>query len=196
MIVALGHESYVGKDTFAMFIIDYLRTKFRQLRINNSGFADLGYQLCTNVYGWAGFQNKVFYTIHPEQKEVILPKIGKTPRDLLIGVLEKLREFDDNVWLNARLNTSHLDYHLDIITDLRKVAEFIRCMNLDIMTVYIHRPGYESNRISDVDLRPYRDKFKVKIDNNGDLKDFRLKAIEFADKYIVPSIQEKMRNAA
>lgn len=192
MMIALGHEAGVGKDTFAMFIIEYLRSRFRNLRIDRVGFADRVYDLCYSLYSWAGFQTRQYYQSNPREKAVVLPKLGKTPREIIIGIAEKVREFDPDCWLNAVVNNQKA--HLTVISDMRKVNEFEKCGATGVYRVCIRKTGYDSDLPVDVDLRGHRHLFEETIYNDGTLNEFQQKAVEFTDRILVSKIQEKLRN--
>lgn len=187
MILGIGHESMVGKDTVGMFIIDYLRSNYRQLKIKREGFADNLYDVCYTMYKWAGFQPRQYYVNHPKDKETILPLIGKTPRDLLIGHGNACREFDPDCWRMPVIREDTRGW-LKIITDLRKINEFEGLEKEGHFLLRVMRPGYESDRDSDVDLRPYANRWHATIQNNGDLAGLNRMAITFADTFIIPRI--------
>ena len=94
MLLVLGHEAGVGKDELAKFIFDHLRNNTRGLKLFREGFADALYDCCTRIYGWAGFMNRHYYDKHRIEKERPLPLLGKSPRELLIGIGNICREFD------------------------------------------------------------------------------------------------------
>lgn len=191
MILGIGHEAYVGKDTFCMLLIDYLRLKLRGLKIERQGFADKLYDTCYLLYKWAGFQHREYYIQNPAAKEVILPKLGRTPRDLLIAVGNKMREVDPEVWFRPVLLEDTKGW-LKIVTDVRKTNEFDELRKQNQLLVRITRPGFESNRESDVDLLPYAGKWDLTINNNGNLDSFQKQAQIFAEEFVIPRLTAGM----
>lgn len=198
MIVALGREKNVGKDQFAMFIVEYLRDKFRNLQIDKEGFADRLYDFCYAMYSWAGFRHKIYYINKPKAKEEVLPAIGKTPRQLLLNIGEKVREYDPEIFSNALYKSTR--GHLKIVTDMRNPEEMIA--GLKQQDVYCVRiiggySGYtpKDYGAEDIDnhLAPYDHLWHEVIHNDGTLNDLRNKAIEFAERVIVPKIRERLR---
>src|SRR6266496_2523002 len=126
MILAIGHRTGVGKDTVAMFLTDYLRSRnMKGLNIIREGFVDRLYDLCYSFYSWAGFQTRQYYTMNRKAKDELLPKLNMTPRQLLIALSHNLNNFDPNIFLNAI--TKNNDFHLKIIPDLRRPWEFNSC---------------------------------------------------------------------
>lgn len=191
MILAIGHESEQGKDTFAMLLVNHIRKQqMRGLKILREGFADRLYDLCYSLYKWAGFQTRQYYADNPSKKNDILPLLGKTPRDILIGMGNIVREYDSGAWLNAVIKERN--HHLKIIPDLRKVNEFEHleadnCYRLKLIDPRKPR----STRDSDVDLAKMPDeRWSEVILNDGTIEDLNAKVISFADRVIVPILQK------
>lgn len=190
MIIALGHEAGTGKDTFVMFAIDYLRQKYKQLDIQREGFADRLYDLCYSLYSWAGFKSRHYYIANPKAKEEILPAVGKTPRQLLIGIAEKVREFDPCAWLKPVLMNKPA--HLKWITDLRTPEEVKQAKETGIYLLKIDRP--DAPRIEcnvSAMLRGWNGWDEIII-NDGNLEVWRNKAIEFCERKIVPHLRNAL----
>jgi hypothetical protein len=189
MIIAFGHEAGTGKDTFVMFAIDYLRTRFKNLELQREGFADRLYDLCFNLYGWAGFRQRQYYLATPKAKEEILPAIGKTPRECLIGLAEKMREFDPQVFLQPVYQNK--PRHIKFITDLRTPEEVTAGREHGAYLVKIDRPGRPQIecRVSAM-LRGTPDVWSEIILNTGTLSDLRDQSLEFCDRVCVPHIQK------
>jgi hypothetical protein len=188
MIFAFGHEAGCGKDTFIMFCMDELRARFKGLELIREGFADRLYDLCFNLYSWAGFQQRQFYITNPKAKEEVLPALGKTPRQLLIGIAEKVREFDPCAWLNPVFRNK--PRHLKFISDLRTPEEVEVGRSLGAYLVKIERPGCPKVQCAvSALLRDRTDCWDEVILNDGNLSQFRDKALEFNERKLVPIIQ-------
>jgi len=192
MIVAIGHESGVGKDLFCSLLIDDLRRQnlMKGLEIVRRGFADPVYDTCQKIYGWAGFQSREYYLRNRKAKTEVLPLLGKTPVDLLIGVAEAVRVFDPAAWLNA--NVMDKSAHLKLINDLRKVNEFEYCEANGIFRLRIRVPGKpRSELFSDKDLYDMPDdRWSETIENDGTIGDFNVKVRDFADRVVVPQLMK------
>lgn len=189
MIIALGHEPNTGKDSFVMFAIDYLRQKFKQLDIQREGFADRVYDLCYALYGWAGFRSRQYYINNPKAKEEILPAIGKTPRQCLIGVAEKVREFDPDAWLQPVYKNPVR--HVKFITDMRTIEEVDAGNKLGAYMLRIDKPNAPKIECRVSALLRGRDELWHEILNNsGTLSDWRDQSIAFCDRKIVPHIKQ------
>jgi hypothetical protein len=182
-IVAFGHQKRVGKDQFVKFLIDILRPQTGRAQIVRRGFADKLYDICHQLYGWAGFQNRAYYTLHPEEREWLLPDLGKTPRAILIEVGNHMRKYDPLVWLNATLRG--MDYDLLLITDLRYPNEFTNVKALGGLCCRITRPGLpEPTDQADTALNGYPG-WDITIENNNDLGMLYKLAETFAQEYIL-----------
>ena len=105
LIVGLGHRRRVGKDSVAGFLHWYL-----QERANTSvETASFAYQLkmtAYNLFRCAGLQAPNWYDKHPEMREVPLPELGKSPRDIWIEVGNKLRDVDPEIWIRNASTTA------------------------------------------------------------------------------------------
>lgn len=192
MIICVGHEKGVGKDTFNMYLTDILRAKpARALRIVREGFADRLYDVCHTIYGWAGFKDRQHYVKNYYDKEITLPFLGKSPRDILIEVGNHMREYDPQCWYRPVL-TKEPGVHCKIIPDLRKVNEFEAAEAMGALRVKLVR-GEPSTKDSDVDLQPIDpSRWTVIIDNNGTFPELRKKVLAFVDQYVWPNIQKEI----
>ena len=186
MIVALGHEAQNGKDQFCIFIIDHLRKRTKNLEVTRVGFADRLYDFCYSVYSWGGFKTRLHYSRYPHEKGIILPRLGLTPRQILINVGEHMRTYDENVWLNAACRGNKKGA-LTIITDLRKENEFKALEGFP--RVKITRPGFESTIQCDVDLNTAP--WDHVIQNDGSLNLLSSRADLFCTEVILPFLAQE-----
>lgn len=177
MIVAFGHESGVGKDTFARFVVEWVRLNHSNVEVIMDGFAVPIYELCERMYGWAGFRSRNFYENRRDLKEQILPLIGKSPRTLLIEIGQFMRTYDPMFWINRIKHDNR--QCLRILTDLRDPYEFD---NVDCLRVKIHKPGFQSSIPMDDFLRSRQ--WDVTIERQEGLHLFRLQAFEFCETHL------------
>lgn len=186
VIIAIGRHKNVGKDTFAMFLMDILRPVSRGKRIVRRGFADKLYHVLHLMYGWAGFQTLQYYQQNPAAKEIPL-KNGKTPRQLLIEVgTPVLRAYDDDIHINACLKDE--DYDILLVNDMRFPNEFKMVKSLGAVTVNIIRPGLvKPTDVADTGLDGWDDLWDETIYNDGDKQKLWKEAERIAEKYILKS---------
>jgi len=180
-IVGIGHQKDVGKDTFARFLSTYLRTHSKNLNIRAAGFADKLKDIAYSLYSWGGLKRKEYYDENYAQKNIVLPLIGRTPRDIWIAIGNQMRAQDPNVWLNNLLLSNDCDYL--IVYDMRFPNEYDKIKELMGITVKLTRPG----RIVEADGadEPLRNhSFDYTFNNSGDLSDL-MGSAEFLGKVLL-----------
>ena len=177
-IVAFGYKKGVGKDTAGRFLSTFLKIEAPQLLIKHVSFAaklkDISYQL----YNWGGLKRGIFYESHRELKEVVLPQLGLSPREIWINVGNKLREVYTNTWINFALFGVQAD--ILIITDLRFINEAKAILEADGILVKINRLGLpQGTDPAEIDLDTWN-KWNYTIDNNGSLQGLNVAIEEIA----------------
>jgi len=117
IVIAFGHEKSVGKDTAAKFLTTILRTSKPGITINKIGFASKLKAICYDLYQHLGLKDEQYYEDNPPLKEIILPKLGKSPRTIWIEMGNKVREVYPGTWLEYPFNRIKAD--ILIFKDLR-----------------------------------------------------------------------------
>ncbi len=180
MIVAFGYKKESGKDTCGKFLNTFLKLEAPNLKVKQISFAsklkDISYQL----YSWAGLKRAIFYESHREFKEVVLPQIGLSPREIWILIGNKMREVYSNTWINYALCGVQAD--ILIITDLRFCNEGEAILENGGIVVKINRPNIpQGTDPAEVDLDSWPDfRWDHIIDNNGTLQDLNEKIEKIA----------------
>lgn len=82
MIIGLGHRRGVGKNTVANMLQQYFTNGGYSVRL--ASYADVLKAQCHELYSWAGLKEASYYEINYNDKNVKLPDIGKTPREIWI----------------------------------------------------------------------------------------------------------------
>lgn len=177
-IIALGHRSRMGKDTFATFIATQLRLKRNRINVKIVGFADPLKDTCTQLYGWAGVQRKEYYEEHPEARDIVLLDLGFTVVDLWIKVGMMMRAVYQDTWVNS-LYHEHRKVDVLVIKDLRFENEVQSVIDRKGLLVKIHNPRtpYRSSP-ADEPLEAYKS-WNTTIVNDGDLPALHEKAKGF-----------------
>lgn len=185
-ILAFGHQKRTGKDTAAKFLTSYVRTNCKNSNIQHHGFADKLKAVCYDLYKWSGLEPGWYYDTNPIAREVILPKIGLTPRQIWISVGQALREkVYENTWLeylfhNAKCSTL-------IIRDMRFPTEADFILQNGGKIYKILRPSIpHTSDAADDPLLDY-DKWTGVIVNDGTLNDFNNKLIEELGAWLISS---------
>jgi len=179
-IVAFGYKKGVGKSTAGKFLATFLKINAPELRIKQISFAaklkDISYQL----FKWAGLKRGVYYESHYKEKEVILPQLGLSPRQIWIGVGNKLREVYENTWINFALFGVQAD--IIIITDLRFCGEAEAILKNDGKIIKINRLGIpQGTDPAEVDLDVLINaNWNYVLHNNGSLQGLNVSIEEIA----------------
>ncbi len=138
-IIAFGHRKKVGKDTAVRFLSQEIRLKKPGCNIMVAGFADKVKDVAYQLYAWAELQPKHYYDSNYPEKEIVLPKIGLTPRAIWIGVGNGIRlAVSDQTWAEYLFNQPKVDYLF--INDLRFPTEADHIKQRGGKVIRIDRP--------------------------------------------------------
>lgn len=185
-IIAFGHRRRVGKDTASKLLITHLSCTKPGLKVQTRGFATKLKEVAYDLYGWAGLKSEVYYENHPEQKDIKLPLLFRTPREIWIMMGMSMREIWDGTWPKIALASIpiHLDLDVVIFKDLRfkNEAEQIkehggRCYNI----INPREPKHDDPADSALDTWDHWD---GEIMNDGTIRDLGKKVIAIWDNYV------------
>ena len=171
-VIAFGHRQNVGKSSAVRFLSGELRIRNKGIHVQTAGFADKVKDVAFQLFAWGGLKPGHYYEDHYDEKNIILPKIGRTPRQLWIGVGNGIRQATgyDGTWLDYLFNTIKCD--VLIITDLRFPAEAEGILKVGGT---IHRIDRDAAvKVIDGADDPLADylKWTSVISNNGSLGEF------------------------
>jgi hypothetical protein len=181
MIIAFGHEKLVGKDTACRFLATHLRTVVKAKSVEKRAFADKLKQMCFELYAWAGLMQGSYYEEHPELKEVVLPLLGLSPRQIWIkfGTLV-VREVYPKSWISYLFNNSKADYLF--LSDMRFPEEADEVRFRGGIVIRILRPSIlHTSDLADDPLLDYKN-WSHTIINDGSLHDFHKKVIDVFER--------------
>jgi hypothetical protein len=168
-VIAFGYKKKRGKDSICNFIQDHLSVTAPELTVIKIGFADKLKDVCYQLYGWAGLKRGVYYETHYAEKEIVLPRLGFTPRQIWIGVGNKLREFYGPTWIDFTLNGGlAADVVLIKDTGYRNEATAVREVNGYLYK--LEREGPLDPDPRETELDSWTDWNGI-LDNNGSLRD-------------------------
>ena len=179
-IVAFGYKKGVGKDTCGKFLQTFLKLEAPDLKIKQISFAaklkDISYQL----YSWVGLKRGIYYESHRDKKEVVLPQLGLSPRQIWIEVGNKMREVYPNTWIDYALHG--VKANILVITDLRFCNEAHAILKADGTIIKIIRDGIpQGTDPAEVDLDILPDgHWNYIIENDGTLHDLNTKIEKIA----------------
>ena len=170
-IIALTGKSNAGKDTFASFLSFYLKQEKKTVAITS--FSKALYKSCS--YMFPGFLSKQYYDSNVEQKYQPL-SCGKSPKQLLVEVGQKIKEIYPTVWIDSVLSNCYFkNYDFLIITDLRFPDELTALSEKDAFIIEIIRPDKGIDYKVDDLLTEYFAPNKI-IENTNSLESLELKA--------------------
>lgn len=184
-IIALGHYKRVGKDTFADYVIDKCWGVNANFRVIKRSWAWKLKSITHELYGWAGLQEPEFYETAQGAllREVVLPKIGKSPREIWIdfGTKAVREQVYEETWRDYLLNADHQCDCL-IIPDTRFYNEIEGVKAAGGHTIKIVRPGYSpGNNKPDLELLNYTEWDNVIGGAEGTLAELEWWAQEYAE---------------
>jgi hypothetical protein len=141
-ILAFGHQKRVGKDTACRFALTHIRSSNLVRHVEKRGFADKVKSVTHDLYKWAGLESGSFYEEAQNEhlREVVLPLIGKTPRQIWIsfGNEVKAATYRDT-WIDYLLHSVKCDFL--IISDLRFPNEAEKIKSMGGKVIKICRPS-------------------------------------------------------
>ena len=184
--IAFGHEKNVGKDTAAGFVMSHLRTNSRFRRVQKKGFADKLKSITYDLYKWAGLMPGPWYEESSERralKEVVLPLIGKSPRQIWISFGNEVKAATyQNTWVDYLLKSTECDFLA--VSDMRFPYEADRMKEIGGIVVKIVRPSVpHTSDAADDPLLNYEGWDHI-IVNDGSLGDLYNNVVSIVDNYI------------
>lgn len=186
MIIGFSGKSKSGKTTAANF----LTANFNVIR---RGFADGLRSVVANLFS---LDSKTLqdYKDHP------LPRLQRTPRDILIEVGARMRQVDPDVWFkmwerDLAVVTDQFPQINVAVDDLRFRNEFDLLRQKGAVLIRINRAVHAvTDEPSEVDLDGYAEegKFDYVIDNTGGLQEFYEKVSGVVSQLLVKQYVSQM----
>lgn len=124
LLIGIGHQTGVGKDTFAKKLKN--RLERWGVCVSIVHFADHMKDMACVFFEEYGMANSAYYEDYPEEKDEQLPGCCYTPRDLWIRYANEMRKANAGVWVECmrrRLGWLTLNGVI-IIPDVRFINEF------------------------------------------------------------------------
>ncbi|RLA59313.1 MAG: hypothetical protein DRQ89_14235 [Epsilonproteobacteria bacterium] len=170
-IIGLGCTAQVGKDTAA----DYLEAKYPG-RVKRVAFADKLKQVCMLLFGLSHDQCYGPVSI----KEKVDPRFGLTPREIMQGVGQKMREIYPNIWVDTVFfstipESESEGFDCFIISDVRypNEGDKIHVESGSLVKIIRDAGGVTvgADHSSETAMRDYEN-FDFVIENNGSLDEY------------------------
>ncbi len=181
-VIGFGHKKKVGKDTAVRFALAHLRQEYPHIKSCRRGFSDAIKDIAFRAYAWGGLQDDLFYANHPNEEDIELPAIGKSPRQIWDELGTKLREICPKTW--AELIFYDLDADIVLFDGIRFPTEidYVRQFNGKVYRI-IKDNAPKSEHEVDHALDGYQG-WDGTIDNNGTMRDFGKQIKEIVDQCV------------
>lgn len=169
-VVGLGVTAQVGKDTAA----EYIEANYPGAK--RVAFADKLKKIAMDLFGlsWEQCYGPV------EIKEAVDPRYGLTPREILQGIGEKMREIYEDIWVDTVFYTTLPElqgqgYDKFVISDVRYPNEADTIHDRGGVVVKIEREeggvSVGADHSSETAMKDYKLYHKI-MENNGTLDEF------------------------
>lgn len=180
-IYAFGHKKRVGKDTAAGMLLKIIAERFPHTYIQKVSFARKMKEMCFQLYRWDGLMHPDQYEcVHnAELRDVPLPTIGKTPRQIWIEFGTTVgRSIYENTWVDLLIRGpvgGLPKASIMIISDLRFPNEAARIREFGGKLIKIENPRVPvTDDVADVALDGF-DGWDYVIQNDGTIRNLREK---------------------
>jgi len=181
IVIGFGYKKSSGKSTLAKFLSTHINCTHPKLRVTEVSFASKLKDISFQLYGWAGLKRAIYYETHYTDKEIILPLIGMSPREIWIGIGNSLRAVYSNTWIDYALKSIKSD--IIIISDMgfTNEARAIRTKGGKLIKlIRDNQPKGTDPR--EVELDSWAD-WDLVINNNGSLDDLYKHAIRIWENF-------------
>ena len=139
VIVGIGYKKGSGKNTLAKLINTYLQRCCGKCVTKQVSFAEKVKDISYQLYSWANLKRGIHYESHYDEKEITLPLIGLSPRDIWIAVGNKMREIYPSTWVDYALKG--IKANVILITDMGFHNEYQKIKESGGMCVKMIRNG-------------------------------------------------------
>ncbi len=174
LIVGLGHQSGVGKNTVAHIISQQMPILAGKVRLAQAAFAAGVKKTAHQLFSPYGLRDGHHYELHREDRLVPLPVINKTPIELWVGVGDSMRTLAKNVWIEQAFREVE-PCHIGLITDLRYRNEADAIRARCGIVVKVENPRVTPlNTPADHDMDEFND-WDFTVVNDGTIEQLRFK---------------------
>jgi hypothetical protein len=174
IILGIGYKKGSGKNTLGKLINTYLQRCCGKCVTKQVSFAEKLKDISYQLYGWAGLKRGIYYETHYDEKEVELPQLDLTPRDIWIGVGNGMRGVYTDTWINYALHG--VKANVVLITDMGFTNEATAIKKAGGFTCKITREGIPRGMDArETELDSWTN-WDFKINNNGGLSDLNHQA--------------------
>lgn len=153
--------------------LSFARQYFPQIRCQRISFGDQLKKASFLMFSWGGLQEAVYYDNHPAEREVVLPAIGLSPRQIWDEIGSQVAALCPKVWPEMALQ--EVDCDIGFVPDLRRPVEVDYVRQFHGTCVKINRKAAPvSDHIVDTALADFNDWNEI-LENDGTLRQFNAK---------------------
>lgn len=186
MIFAFGHRRYVGKDTAGRFLINHIRMNHGGLQVKKVSFATPLKEQCYKLFRNYGAKPPKYYEKHPNEKDVVIPMLGRSMREIWIKYGNDVRAIYPLTWVDLAL--IHDSNNILLITDLRYINEAEAIKKRGGVLIRIDRDDIpQHDDIADSNLASYND-WDYIIKNNDDLNYLHRTVVRIVDDRLTKTV--------
>lgn len=179
-ILAFGHKSRTGKDSITRFLVDYIKQKRPDLKIERRAFADKVKDISYQLYKHHGLQPGPYYDEFPDARNIKLPRLNKDAVEIWVAVGNHLREVYDKTWIDFVLLDTSAD--IVIISDLRFPQEVEGVLGFDGYMVRLDKVDAPiRDTVSDNILNDFLGWHEI-MTNNASMEELYSKGIDLIER--------------
>lgn len=181
-IIAFGHRQQVGKDTAVKFSLSHIRLEHHGTTVARCSFGDIIKSQAFQLFSWAGLEEGVYYENNPQFKNIVLPTIGKSPRQIWIELGNAGQSLYPKLW--NELSFRRFNAEIALVSDLRKIEDIEFCRMFPSKMIRIDNPRVpqvEDN--CDEKLANYLD-WDFVIQNDGNFQELNFKIKSLVDEIL------------
>ena len=140
MIIGLGHQSRVGKDTLADMLTAVIKRQHPDhYTVLRAGFAWQIKEVAERLYSWAAMRDRLYYEANPHERTTPLPVVDRTPVQLWTAIGDSLTAIHPLTLVEPVLAREPVNGVL-IISDVRRESEIDAIHAHGGVVVKVHRP--------------------------------------------------------
>lgn len=138
--VGIGHRKGMGKDLCGSILVESLRDRGYNACI--AKFATAPKCLVTQLFSKYGVRSPGHYERHREERDVVLPRVDKSWRQIMEGFAHGLRDVYGNVWVDELMEDPlYFDADVVVVTDMRYPNEMQAIKDRGGINVRLNRFG-------------------------------------------------------
>ena len=150
-VLAFGHRARNGKDYCANHAASCFREFYPDHTITVISFASKLKADVYDLYKGKGIKDEQYYEKHPEEKDIVLPRLEKTPRQIWVdygtkGIRNCVYGYTWVDYVFEKYDVNMSGKNILLISDLRFPNEFDRVKEYQGLCVKVVRTNYPERK--------------------------------------------------